>query len=59
VSDAIEAARPKAESPELTLTARLPESLIAHVDPGRIRQVVDNLISNAIEYNDRGGETHV
>ncbi len=39
----------------LELTAELPPTLIAHVDPTRIKQVLYNLLSNAIKFTDAGG----
>ncbi|MBI4576917.1 MAG: PAS domain-containing protein [Planctomycetes bacterium] len=30
-----------------------------YVDPGKIQQVMENLISNAVKYSPRGGEVHV
>jgi signal transduction histidine kinase len=40
----------------LDLTADLPPTLIAHVDPTRIKQVLYNLLSNAIKFTDPGGK---
>jgi signal transduction histidine kinase len=45
---------------EVRLTSELPASLPAVIgDATRLRQLVDNLISNAIKYSDSGGEVHV
>ncbi len=55
VTDAVEAARPTAEAAGLTVTLDLPGSLVTTIDPGRMRQVVDNLVSNAIKYSEVGG----
>lgn len=45
---------------EVSVAADLPSSL-PHVrgDAERLRQLVDNLISNAVKYSDSGGEVHV
>lgn len=59
VTDAVEAARPMAEAAGLTVTTALPASVVARVDPGRIRQVLDNLVSNAIKYSEPGGSLSV
>lgn len=55
VAEAVEAARPWAEGSGLTLTAVLPPSAVTHADGGRMRQVVDNLVSNAVKYSEPGG----
>ena len=45
---------------EVRLTSELPPTLPAvRGDAERLRQLVDNLISNAIKYSDSGGEVHV
>ena len=45
---------------EVRLTAELPTDLPAvRGDADRLRQLVDNLISNAIKYSDSGGEVRV
>ena len=53
--DAVEAARPDAESGGVRLEADLPQSLSVVVDGIRLRQVADNLIANAIRYTDADG----
>lgn len=59
VRDALEAARPLAESSGIALGLSLPGSLVAEVDGQRIRQVVDNLVSNAIKYSEDGAKVSV
>lgn len=59
VRDSIQAAGPLANSVGVELVADLPLILPALVDPQRIAQVVDNLVSNAIKYNVEGGRVNV
>lgn len=50
----VESFRPTAESKTIRLNVDLEESLVVHGDVFRIRQVIDNVLSNAIKYSDRG-----
>jgi two-component system sensor histidine kinase BaeS len=45
--EAATAAAERAAGRQVTVTARLAGDLHAHVDPGRLRQVLDNLLDNA------------
>jgi signal transduction histidine kinase len=47
--------RPLATAKGLELRVRLPESIVAQTDPDKLREVLVNLLHNAIEYNKPDG----
>src|SRR5438094_6016120 len=56
VRDTVESFRPQAESAGITLTTDIADKLpLREVDPSRMRQVVGNLLSNAIRHTPSGG----
>jgi PAS domain S-box-containing protein len=59
VQEAVESARPYAATSGVDLRVEVPADLVTLVDAQRVRQVADNLISNAIKYNDAGGRVSV
>lgn len=56
VLESVESLRPRSDERALTVTVTTAEHVIVRADPFRIRQVVDNVLSNAIKYNHTGGE---
>ncbi|MFH8252422.1 sensor histidine kinase [Microbacterium sp. B2969] len=59
VQAAIEAAGPRVAERGITIDGSGIEQTFAFADAGRIRQVVDNLVSNAIKYGREGGHVEV
>ena len=60
IEHAIEMLRPQADAKGLTLTAELPPDLpLVDVDPGRVRQVLRNLLDNAVAHTPDGGQITV
>lgn len=52
--------RAQAENSEITLTVETPPALPnVEIDPARIRQVIENLIANALRYTPHNGEIRV
>jgi len=60
IRDAIESFRPQAESAGISLATEIAEKTpTVEVDPARIRQVIGNLLSNAIRHTPKGGSVKV
>lgn len=59
VAQAVAAAAPAAAANGIRIDTRLPERLLIHGDGTRLRQVADELLSNAIKYSPQGSEVSV
>jgi signal transduction histidine kinase len=59
VADAVESARPRAESADVTLAVDADEVPAVNGEPTRLAQLLDNLLSNAIKFTPGGGRVSV
>jgi len=59
IDTSVAASRAAADARDVTIDVAVTDSLWAEVDPYRIRQVLDNLLTNAIKYNRVGGSVTV
>jgi PAS domain S-box-containing protein len=59
IEGAVETFRPQAQRKGLSLSARLASDAVDAVvgDPTRVRQILFNLVSNALKFTDKGGAT--
>ena len=59
VRDGVKALAPRAAAKAISLTCVLDAVPAVHVDRGRMLQVLDNLVSNALKFTPEGGAVHV
>jgi signal transduction histidine kinase len=59
IHEAIDLYHYVAEEKEINFTTALPKELYSFVDPYRIRQVIANLLDNALKYSIQGGSVEI
>lgn len=57
--DAVRAGAPRASDAGVSLVADAADGLVVTTDPGRVRQIVENLVENAIRVTPAGGAVRV
>jgi PAS domain S-box-containing protein len=56
LAESVESFRPLADANQVTLRLQVPDSLPCEADEGRIVQVIDNLLTNALKFTPAGGK---
>lgn len=59
VTECVRSARHDAAKRDLTIRSEVIDAAIAMADPGRIRQAVSELLTNAVKFADEGSDVHV
>lgn len=59
VLESIESLRPRSDERQITVRVTVAEHVVVKADAFRMRQVVDNILSNAIKYNRTGGDVTI
>jgi signal transduction histidine kinase len=59
VGEVAEANRPLAINKQQTITVSAPPNIVTMCDADRVREAIDNLISNAIKYSSNGGKISI